>query len=405
LSESRKVLLPRLMTREGRLVFVHAVMTSSVVYHLMALDLDPWFLQAVDKLRRGFLWAPSGEANGGCCAVAWNLVCQPKALGGLGLHNLRYLNIALRTRWLWLQRTDHSKPWTGLNLEVGDASRGLFNASVSITIGSGVSTLFWEDPWIGGLTADTIAPALMKHIRPAARRARTVAEGCLDHNWARDIRGELSVEAIRGYLNLWGAIQAVPRADGADDSFRWKWTADGSYSSKSAYLTLFHGTTALPGAANVWNSFAPLKFKLHAWLALRRRCWTADRRRKRGLPTHILCPLCGTSEETLDHITLRCPFALAIWTGVVARLRLPNIVPSENAEIGEWWPAAVERFAVADRRMANSFIMLVMRTLWLERNARVFERSPTTAQSTLQLMLEEWGLWLKCRRGYTRGIT
>jgi hypothetical protein len=71
------------MTREGRVVFVHAVMMSSIVYHLMALDLDPWFLQAVDKLRRGFLWAPSGEANGGCCAVAWNLVCQPKALGGL----------------------------------------------------------------------------------------------------------------------------------------------------------------------------------------------------------------------------------------------------------------------------------------------------------------------------------
>jgi hypothetical protein len=208
---------------------------------------------------------------------------------------------------------------------------------------------------------------------------RTVADGCLDHNWARDIRGELSVEAIRGYLNLWGTIQAVPRADGADNSFHWKWTTDGSFSSKSAYLTLFHGTTALPGAANVWNSFAPLKFKLHAWLALRRRCWTADRRRKRGLPTHILCPLCGTSEGTLDHVTLRCPFALAIWTGVVARLRLPNIVPSENAEIGEWWPAAVERFAVADRRTANSFIMLVMRILWLERNARVFERSPTTA--------------------------
>jgi hypothetical protein len=43
-----------------------------------------------------------------------------------------------------------------------------------------------------------------------------------------------------------------------------------------AYLTLFHGTTALPGATNVWHSFAPLKYKLHGWLALRRRCWTAD---------------------------------------------------------------------------------------------------------------------------------
>jgi hypothetical protein len=73
-------------------------MTASVIYHLMALDLEPWFF--VDKLRRGFLWAGNGDANGGSCAVAWHLVCQPKVLGGLGLHNPRLLNVALRTRWL-----------------------------------------------------------------------------------------------------------------------------------------------------------------------------------------------------------------------------------------------------------------------------------------------------------------
>jgi hypothetical protein len=60
------------------------------------------------------------------------------------------------------------------------------------------------------------------------------------------------------------------------------------------------------------------------------------------------------------------------------RLNLPNTVPSGNAEIGEWWPAAVARLASLERKTANSFIMLVMRTLWFERNARAFERSSTT---------------------------
>jgi hypothetical protein len=62
----------RLMTREGHAVYVQAVLTASVINHLMALDLDPWFFQAVDKLRRGFFWADSTEANGGSCAVAWD---------------------------------------------------------------------------------------------------------------------------------------------------------------------------------------------------------------------------------------------------------------------------------------------------------------------------------------------
>jgi hypothetical protein len=134
--------------------------------------------------------------------------------------------------------------------------------------------------------ADTIAPELMKHIRPSIRRTRTMVDDMPNHSWARDIRGELSVDAIRGYLKLWGAIQAVPRlGHDNEDSFRWKWTVDSCYSSKSAYLTLFYGTTALPGATHMWHSFALLKYKLHAWLALRRRCWTADRQWRRGLPT------------------------------------------------------------------------------------------------------------------------
>jgi hypothetical protein len=71
------------------------------------------------------------------------------------------------------------------------------------------------------------------------------------------------------------------------------------------------------------------------------------------------------------------------------RLNLPNIVPSGNAEIGECWPATVARFASSERKAANSFIMLVMRTLRFERNVRVFQHSSTTTQITLRLLLDE----------------
>jgi hypothetical protein len=60
----------RLMMREGRLVYVQAVMTASVAYHLLALDVDPWFIKAVDNLRRGFFWAGKEDARGGSCMVA-----------------------------------------------------------------------------------------------------------------------------------------------------------------------------------------------------------------------------------------------------------------------------------------------------------------------------------------------
>jgi hypothetical protein len=59
---------------------------------------------------------------------------------------------------------------------------------------------------------------------------------------------------------------------------------------------------------------------------LRKSCWTADHRLRRGLVMHIICPLCGTACETLDHNSLQCPFVHGVWTGVVTRLGLPDDV-------------------------------------------------------------------------------
>jgi hypothetical protein len=134
--------------------FVQAVMTASVIYHLMALDVDPWFIKAVDRLRRGFLWAGKPDAHGGCCLVAWEKICQPKYLGGLSFHDLRKLNAALHARWLWFQKEDATKPWLGLGLKVIPDAAAIFCASISIALGDGAQTLFWDDPWIRGQPVD-----------------------------------------------------------------------------------------------------------------------------------------------------------------------------------------------------------------------------------------------------------
>ncbi|KAM0823087.1 hypothetical protein ACQ4PT_071122 [Festuca glaucescens] len=320
-----------LMSRDGRVAYVRAVMAASVVYQLMALDVDPWFLQAVDKLRRGFLWEGKNEAHAGNCMVAWDAVCTPKYLGGLGLPKLRWMHSALRACWIWLQHIDHSRPWAGFMFAVCADATSMFRASVAITVGSGVNMLFWEDPWINGLSMAALVPEVLKLGRPGVIQHRKVSDGLPHNAWVQDIAGELSVYAVMQFLKLWAAVGVVsPSGDAGEfvwkwtadgkfmkqsaycaffhgttalpdiagelsvdavvqflklwaavgtvslsrdaDEFVWKWTADGKFMTQSAYRAFFHGTTALPGAAQVWNSFAPFKFWFHAWLALRRRC-------------------------------------------------------------------------------------------------------------------------------------
>jgi hypothetical protein len=97
---------------------VQHVLTSMIVYLAMTIDFPPWALEAVDKIRKGFLWKGRTEVRGGHCLVAWGRVCRPLHLGGLGISSLKELCWALRMRWLWLHKTDPRKPWANLAIQV-----------------------------------------------------------------------------------------------------------------------------------------------------------------------------------------------------------------------------------------------------------------------------------------------
>jgi len=65
-----------LLTRAGRKVLVQFVLTSMLVYLVMAMDLPPWALKAIDKIRRGFLWKGRKDVKGGHCLLAWPKVAN-----------------------------------------------------------------------------------------------------------------------------------------------------------------------------------------------------------------------------------------------------------------------------------------------------------------------------------------
>ncbi|GJN14674.1 hypothetical protein PR202_gb01529 [Eleusine coracana subsp. coracana] len=142
----------------------------------MANKLTSWAIQEIEAIQRRFLWADNDSSVRGKCAVAWPTITMPKDLGGLGITNLRLAGIAMRTRWLWLQKTDQDHAWADLQLQVEPKVQALFNASVSVHIGDGQRTMFWTDRWINGKGVANLAPTLFQLIGTRNKRTLTVAE-------------------------------------------------------------------------------------------------------------------------------------------------------------------------------------------------------------------------------------
>jgi len=213
-----------LMSLVGRAVLVRYVITAIRIYLLIAIRVPKWFIRAVDKIGKSFLWKGRKEINGGSCLVAWEKVMRPIDLGGLGIHNLEIMGWALQMRWLWFEKTKPDRPWAGLEIPVHPNTAALFTVSVFTTVGNGHNTLFWTDRWLHGCNIENLAPNVFKCIPARLRKSRTVREALLDLTWVSDIRGALGWLGLVEYLELWDVLTDVVLQD-TEDIHHWKFEA------------------------------------------------------------------------------------------------------------------------------------------------------------------------------------
>lgn len=148
----------------------------------------------------------------------------------------------------------------------------------------------------------------------------------MDRAWAKCIVGGLSTQAIIDFIHLWNTVSAIQLNDETDKTI-WRWSANGTYTTKSAYRMLHVGSSPFLGHNLVWKTWAPLKVKIFLWLALRRRHWTADRRKRHGLDAQDHCYLCDQVEESIDHIIATCSYS----RGVVQCAAGPGLPPAAGS--------------------------------------------------------------------------
>jgi hypothetical protein len=160
--------------------------------------------------------------NGGKCLVAWGRVQRPLHLGGLGVLDLRLMGIAIRVRWLQLQRAEASRSWSALPVSSDQQTKAFFEASTIFVLGDGCAFKFWIDPWISGKCIADLAPELIAAVAPRRWRQCLVADALHNGAWIRDLTGLLTVPVLIQYLELREQLQGIRLSVNQPDKILWR---------------------------------------------------------------------------------------------------------------------------------------------------------------------------------------
>ena len=74
-----------------------------------------------------------------------------------------------------------------------------------------------------------------------------------------------SVSEMADFVSLWDVVQDIQLTD-QPDQITWKWTANGEYTSKSAYSAQFLGSYRNFHGQYIWKAESEGKHKFFAWL-------------------------------------------------------------------------------------------------------------------------------------------
>ena len=261
----------------GRLTLINSVLNSLPVYMMSFFEIPKGVLKKLDYFRFRFFW--QGDENKRKYRLArWNILCQPKDQGGLGIHDLKLKNIALLSKWLfkllttegnWQQLLKNkylgSKPLVQAEWKTGDSHfwRSLMKVKQdffrfgTFKINNGSQVRFWEDVWLGHRPLKDQYPGLYSIVRQKfVTIAEVIQPTYINLAWRRSLIGPKLVA-----WNHLSARLADTTLTQTDDEFYWSLCRNGQFSVKSHYQALIKND--IPDTyKRIWKLKAPLKIKV-----------------------------------------------------------------------------------------------------------------------------------------------
>ena len=88
------------MSVAGRSTLINSSLNNAPIYHMSIYLLPKTIVSRLDKIRRSFFWQGEGTRKK-YYLIKWTKICKHKKKGGLGIKDIRKMNISLLCKWWW----------------------------------------------------------------------------------------------------------------------------------------------------------------------------------------------------------------------------------------------------------------------------------------------------------------
>ncbi|GJU65495.1 RNA-directed DNA polymerase, eukaryota, reverse transcriptase zinc-binding domain protein [Tanacetum coccineum] len=327
----------KMLSSGGRLTLVKSVLGSMPIFHMSLFKVPAGILHKLESIRKHFFNGHEVSSRK-ISWVNWNKVISPKEKGGLGVSSLYALNRGLLFKWVWRFLTQGSSLWArvikaihGMDGSIGDIrignSKSCWSSIINeinvlsskgiklmnylrITLGNGVSTRLWDEPWhVEGILKDRFPRIYALENCKSVTVGDKLAHQTLSHSFRRLPRGGIENAQFAEFSVL---LQQVVLAQGSD---RWTWTANGSGQFSVASVRKIIDNKLCSGGENStrWIRCVPNKINIHAWKVMTESLATRFDISRRGIVIDsILCGNCDIGVETTSHLFFTCDMATSV---------------------------------------------------------------------------------------------
>ncbi|KAM6590718.1 hypothetical protein CsatA_013323 [Cannabis sativa] len=378
------------LSKAGRATLIKSVGLSLPIYAMQTTKLSNRLVNKIDGMIRDFWWGFE-KGNHGLYLKAWDKLCLPKSMGGLGFRKTKEMNLAFLAKWGWnlltgsqslcckILEAKYLKGKDFLDCKFKDSDswfwKNVVKASAILRKGAckrvadGRDTSIWRDPWI---------PHLKGFVPKPNRSAGT------DNNCVADLLSPSGGWDLHKLNSLFDheTVSSILK-DGApsgsgQDSWIWTLESNGRFSCKSAYLAQAleraPQCNVAPALWNkLWNSRIVERHKVLWWCILSQALPVRAVIRRRIQIEDTSCPFCGLAEETVEHLFLTCDVAMHLW-----RSSPWGIFPVCNTGIRVWdWVKFIWSLNKRGIRVEDVFLYasIIVDNIWRMRNEVVHNNS------------------------------